>query len=143
MSQAYDSCAIAVERGFRSHEVTAALHFIRLTPPTENGIIESFNGRLREECLITSCLETLEETCEVIESRRTDYNEMRLHSSLVNIPPAHYEPEMSRWRAQLNGGRRRPGAPGNGSGSLQPRTLITLVLSSGEGQISPWISNGS
>ena len=76
-----------------------ALHFITPGRPTENGFIESFNGKLRDECLNTSWFETLEEARAGVESWRTDYNETRPHSSLGNVPPARYAAEMASWRA--------------------------------------------
>jgi len=42
--------AIAYQ-SWRGHKHGITLHFIRPAKPTENGHIESFNGRLRNECL--------------------------------------------------------------------------------------------
>jgi putative transposase len=66
------------------------LQFIRPGKPTENAYIESFNGRLRDECLNTHLFYTLEEAQEKIEAWRTDYNEWRPHSALGNVPPTEY-----------------------------------------------------
>jgi len=54
----------------------------------ENGVIESFNDKLRDECLNANWLETLDDAQGLIESWRTDYNEQRPHSALGSIPPA-------------------------------------------------------
>jgi putative transposase len=67
-----------------------ALHFIRPGKPTENGHIESFNGRLRDECLNQSWFEDLADAKEKIEIWRKDYNEVRPHSSLGYLTPMEY-----------------------------------------------------
>lgn len=59
-----------------------ALNFIRPGKPTENAFIESFNGRLREECLNDNQFRTLIEAQTVIEAWREDYNKVRPHGSL-------------------------------------------------------------
>lgn len=66
------------------------LHFIRPGKPTENGHIESFNGRLRDECLNTNWFTHLEDAKEKIELWRKDYNEPRPHSSLGYRTPLEY-----------------------------------------------------
>lgn len=63
------------------------LHFIRPGKPTENAYIESFNGRLRDECLNANVFYTLDDAKEIIESWRIDYNNWRPHSSLGNQSP--------------------------------------------------------
>jgi putative transposase len=50
------------------------LDFIRPGKPTENGFIESFNGRLRDECLNVIEFATLEEARSVLRSWQNDYN---------------------------------------------------------------------
>lgn len=66
------------------------LDFIRPGKPTENGYIESFNGRLRDELLNTELFFTLAEVREKLEQWRHDYNTLRPHSSLGYRPPAEY-----------------------------------------------------
>ncbi len=66
------------------------LDFIRPGRPTENGYIESFNGKLRDECLDANWFASLQEAREIIESWRKDYNETRPHSSLGNLALAQY-----------------------------------------------------
>ncbi len=65
-----------------------ALDFIHPGRPVENCHVESFNGRLRDECLNTSWFEGLEEARSSIEAWRLDYNEVRPHSSLADLCPA-------------------------------------------------------
>jgi putative transposase len=89
-SNAFD--AWAYERGIEIHYITPGR-------PVENGLIESFNGKLRDECLNASWFETLEQAKEEIESWRTDYNEQRPHSALGNVPPAQYVANLMEWAA--------------------------------------------
>jgi putative transposase len=63
------------------------LHFIDPGKPTQNGHIESFNGRFREECLNQEWFTCLKEARLLIEKWRVDYNTMRPHSSLGYLPP--------------------------------------------------------
>jgi putative transposase len=66
------------------------LNFIRLGKPIENAYTESFNGRLRDECLNTNWFLNLKHARDIIEDWRTDYNEVRPHSSLQNMTPLEY-----------------------------------------------------
>lgn len=66
------------------------LDFIRPGKPTENGHIESFNGRLRDECLNVMQFESLEDAKAKIEAWRIDYNAHRPHSSLGNLTPREF-----------------------------------------------------
>lgn len=63
------------------------LHFIDPGKPTQNGHIESFNGRFREECLDQEWFVSLKEARLLIERWRLDYNSVRPHSSLGYLPP--------------------------------------------------------
>ena len=54
----------------------------------QNGYIESFNGKLRDECLNEQWFETLHQARTTIAAWRRDYNEVRPHSSLGRISPA-------------------------------------------------------
>ena len=58
--------------------------------PMQNGYIESFNGRFRDECLNQHCFETLQQARTVITEWRRDYNEVRPHGSIGRIPPARF-----------------------------------------------------
>jgi putative transposase len=66
------------------------LGFIRPGKPLENVFAESFNGRLRDECLNTNWFLNLQHARDVIEGWRRDYNEVRPHSSLNNKTPKEY-----------------------------------------------------
>jgi putative transposase len=67
-----------------------ALHFIRPGKPTDNGYIESFNGKFRDECLNQFWFVNLLEAQERIEAWRQDYNQERPHSSLGYQTPLEF-----------------------------------------------------
>jgi putative transposase len=71
------------------------LNFIRPGKPIENAFAESFNGRLRDECLNTNWFMDLRHARQVIEDWRKDYNEVRPHSSLDNRTPVEYAKAMA------------------------------------------------
>ena len=56
--------------------------------PWENGYRESFNGKMRDECLNGEILYSLKEAQVVIEKWRVEYNTRRPHSALGYRPPA-------------------------------------------------------
>jgi len=62
--------------------------FIEPGSPWENGYIESFNGKLRDELLNREIFYTLEEAKILIEKWRKEYNQVRPHSALGYKPPA-------------------------------------------------------
>ena len=62
--------------------------FIEPGSPWENGYIESFNGKLRDELLNRLAFYTLTEAKVLIEQWRREYNQVRPHSSLGYQPPA-------------------------------------------------------
>lgn len=72
------------------------LEFIRPGKPTDNGHVESFNGRFREECLDAQMFASLDEARKVIEAWRQDYNADRPHSSLGGLSPEEYRRAWSR-----------------------------------------------
>jgi putative transposase len=66
------------------------LNFTHPGKPTENGHIESFNGRLRDECLNVNQFRSLEDARQQIDHWRADYNGHRPHSSLGNLTPSEF-----------------------------------------------------
>ncbi len=62
--------------------------FIEPGSPWENGYVESFNGKLRDEFLNREIFTTLTEAKVLIEQWRQEYNQIRPHSSLGYRPPA-------------------------------------------------------
>lgn len=73
------------------------VHFITPGRPVENAVIESFNGKLRDECLNASWFDTLEQARHELANWRTDYNETRPHSSLGGLAPAQYVANLMEW----------------------------------------------
>jgi putative transposase len=66
------------------------LDFIKPGKPVENGYIESFNGKLRDECLNENRFLNIREAKEKIEEWRKEYNETRPHSSLKGLSPNEF-----------------------------------------------------
>jgi putative transposase len=84
--------------------VGAKTAYIEPGSPWENGYIESFNARLRDELLNGEIFYTLREAQIVIESWRHHYNTVRPHASLGYKPPAPevFIPQIAAWPAALN-----------------------------------------
>jgi putative transposase len=78
----------AYERGIK-------LNFIAPGKPSENGIIESFNGKFRDECLNLHWFRSLSEAQRLALEWRDEYNERRPHSSLRNLTPKEFVKELS------------------------------------------------
>ena len=70
--------------------------YIQPGKPMQNGYVESFNGKLRDECLNENMFETLIEAKILVERWRKDYNEQRPHSSLRGLTPEAYARQMER-----------------------------------------------
>ena len=66
------------------------LDFTRPGKPMDNGHIESFNGRLRDECLNVNQFLSIEDAKAKIEAWRIDYNRHRPHSSLGHLTPSEF-----------------------------------------------------
>jgi len=67
--------------------------------PQQNGFAESFNGRLRDECLNEHVFSSLAEARHIIEAWRIDYNGVRPHSSLGYLTPKEFA---ASWHAAHN-----------------------------------------
>jgi putative transposase len=91
---------LPIPGGWNNEPRAIALHFIKPGRPTENSLIESFKGRLRDELLNASWFDTLGQARREVEGWRTDYNETRPHSSLGDVPPAQYVANLIEWRGQ-------------------------------------------
>jgi putative transposase len=66
------------------------LQFIERGKPIQNAFIESFNSRLRDECLSEHWFLSLHDARRKIEAWRCDYNRFRPHSSLNNLTPEEF-----------------------------------------------------
>jgi putative transposase len=91
--------AIVVDNGpeFRSRAMEAwseqqhvSLRFIEAGKPVQNAFAESFNGRLRDECLNANWFLNLKDARRKIRAWREDYNEARPHSALGYVTPREY-----------------------------------------------------
>jgi putative transposase len=67
-----------------------AWHYIEPGKPVQNAFIESFNSKLRDECLNEHVFLTLAEAREIIEAWRHDYNHLRPHGSLGALTPIEF-----------------------------------------------------
>jgi len=79
------------------------LDFIHPGKPVENAFIESFNGRLRDECLNVQQFESLGDARAKIEAWRVDYNQHRPHSSLGHLTPKEFLMRSQHTRSAANG----------------------------------------
>ena len=95
--------------------VGAKTAYIAPGSPWENGYVESFNGKLRDELLDAEVFNTLAEAEVLIERWRRHYNTARPHSSLGYRPPA---PEVAMPDAPTPPGRTGP------IGSAQPLAAV-------------------
>jgi putative transposase len=82
-------------------------HYIAPGKPQQNAFVESFNGRLRDECANEHVFGSLAEARRLIEAWREDYNRIRPHGSLGGRTPE----EFARYGARVKD-RARPGANG-------------------------------
>ena len=63
-------------------------HYIAPGKPQQNGYVESFNGRLRDECLNETLFVSLGHARSVLRLWRDDYNHVRPHSGIGGLTPA-------------------------------------------------------
>ena len=73
-----------------ANEQNIELDFSRPGKPTDNAMVESFNGRLRHECLNEHWFMRLEDAKAKIEAWRQYYNETRQHSALNWLSPNEF-----------------------------------------------------
>lgn len=65
-------------------------HFIAPGKPMQNAFVESFNGRLRDECLNEHLFRGLADARRILEAWRADYNHARPHTSLGGMTPKEF-----------------------------------------------------
>jgi len=85
---------LALERWAHEHQVSH--RFITPGKPSQNGFIESFNGKLRDECLNEHEFLNLPHARELIDAFRDDYNLNRPHSALDGLTPAEFAAQVAR-----------------------------------------------
>jgi putative transposase len=71
-------------------QVNAELHFIEPGRPMQNGSVESFNGRFRDELLNEHAFPSLSHARFAIEAWRLDYNLCRPHTALGGLTPSEF-----------------------------------------------------
>jgi putative transposase len=87
-------------------------HYIQPGKPVQNAFIESFNSKLRDECLNEHFFFGLAEARHLIEAWRQDYNQLRPHSSLGALAPVEYASRQGGGPPeQAQGSAARPLAP--------------------------------
>jgi putative transposase len=69
-------------------------HYIAPGKPQQNGFIESFNGKLRDECLNETLFSSLAEARETLDAWQEDYNRHRPHSALGNLTQIEFAEKM-------------------------------------------------
>ena len=79
-------------RAYLAWSLERRIELVHIRPgkPIENAIVESFNGRLREECLNVSWFRNLFDARRQIEAWRDHYNRLRPHSALGYRTPAEF-----------------------------------------------------
>jgi putative transposase len=84
-------------RHFLAWAIENRIELVHIQPgkPTQNAYVESFHGRLREECLRVSWFENLFDARRKIAAWRHDYNHQRPHSRLNYRTPAEFAAEAS------------------------------------------------
>jgi putative transposase len=72
--------------------MTVGIEAVHIAPgkPWQNGTDESFNGKCCDECLTMEWFRTRREAAAIIETWRTQYNEVRPHSSLGYLTPNEF-----------------------------------------------------
>lgn len=114
-----------------SQEAGIDWHYIAPGKPTQNAFIESFNGRLRDELLNETLFASLDHAREALSDWKDDYNTVRPHSAIANMPPAIYaklsDPVMQRGGSlELPwGSAPHPVASPSQQGSNEVRALFT------------------
>lgn len=78
-----------------AHERQVALRLIEPGKPNQNAYIESFNGRLRDECLNEHWFTSLAHARTVIEAWRREYNEERPKRALGGLTPSQYAKQIA------------------------------------------------
>ncbi len=112
-----------------SQEAQVAWHYIAPGKPTQNAFIESFNGRLRDELLNETLFASLAGARVALAEWMEDYNTVRPHSAIGNVPPAIYaklsDPAMQRdGSLRFWGSAPRPVASPSQQGSNEGQALL-------------------
>jgi putative transposase len=130
-----------------------AWHYIAPGKPMQNGYMESFNGKLRDECLNEHVFTSLGAARAIIEAWRIDYNEVRPHSSLAYQTPEEFAAE---WTAANGAPRAEAGDAPSASACHRARSRqgqaprgarkcasLTASARDGESDMRPGRKDGS
>ena len=109
--------AKAVQRFLADHAIKTI--YIEPGSPWQNGFVESFHGRFRDECLNREQLWTLTEARGVIEDYRCQYNQRRPHSKLGYLSPARFAAQLNPSPASVG---LRPPSAGDGQNQTHSST---------------------
>jgi putative transposase len=104
-----------------------AWHYIAPGKPTQNGFVESFNGRMRDELLNESLFFSLDHARQKLAAWALDYNTARPHSSIGYQTPAAYAAHLNatgRPAARLESSAGQPVAPTAPTGVTIDKTLV-------------------
>jgi putative transposase len=113
-----------------SQQAQVEWHYIAPGKPTQNAFIESFNGRLRDELLNETLFCSVDHARQALADWKHDYNTVRPHSAIGNVPPAIYanlsDPAKQRDGSLelLWGSAPRPVASPSQHGSNEERALL-------------------
>ena len=86
-----------------AHRNAVTLRLIEPGKPNQNAYVESFNGRLRDECLNEHWFTSLRQARTVIEDWRREYNEQRPKKALGGLTPSEYASELARRAVTMPG----------------------------------------
>jgi putative transposase len=124
-------------------------HYIAPGKPMQNGFMESFNGKLRDECLNEHVFASLAQARRIIEAWRIDYNEVRPHSSLGYRTPEEFA---AAWTTGAHGNDIAPHASvchrarsprGQACGGAEGAPSSTRPARDGFDDVRPGRKNGS
>jgi putative transposase len=110
-----------------SQETRVEWHYIAPGKPQQNAFIESFNGRLRDELLNETLFTSLGHVREALAIWKDDYNTVRPHSALSNLPPAVFAKLSAPAMKRANRAQMKPGLSSSldeTRGSAQPNGHI-------------------
>jgi putative transposase len=79
----------------RAHQGNMTLRLIEPGKPNQNAYVESFNGRLRDDCLNDNWFTSLAHAQVVIETGRREYSEQRPKKALGGLTPATYAKQLA------------------------------------------------
>jgi transposase InsO family protein len=93
MKKLFDHIAKIVQRWLKANAIKTI--YIDPGSPWQNGFVESFHGRFRDECLNREQLWTLTEARVVVGDFRNKYNQIRPHSRLGYESPARFAQQLT------------------------------------------------